>query len=392
MANPKERERTTDPTRVGSLAVTRRRAARPMIAAAALVGGAYLSIAAFVISVDPHNIYSWGNEPRIEAGHTPGDLVIDWIDVVAKDKTYNTFLVGSSVTKGYSPEAVEKVLGPDARVANLSYGGPRPNDRDLVLNRVRKNPNVERIILTFDWMYIRNPDDTNLSFPAFLYDDNIMNDLRQVNLPTTVRALKVMKGERIYRNPDVSSFAKYTDRMYREFQTDEKMSTISQLVNRYQANVGASSMKTCDSFGAIKDQLTPDLRALSQRGIKVDILIPVTSYAFYFARQTDISPTILDESMIARRCLVHGSMDLKNVRIFAFDSDPTIAGDLANYRDVGHIHGAPMLDMFISAIGDDRYLLTSENVELQEMTIRKAVENYRLTNTRVRRSSSRDDD
>jgi hypothetical protein len=391
MTNQTLREKQTPPP-IGSLAATRKRVARPMIVAAALVAVVYLSLTAFVIRIDPHNIYSWGHKMRIAAGQIPRDLVIDWIDVAAKDETYNTFLVGSSVTAEFTPETVEKVLGPDARVANLSYGGPRPKDRNLVLDRVGKNPNVERIILTFDWTYIRSPDVKNRSFPAFLYDDDILNDLRQVNLPTVVQAFKVAKGQRIYSNPDRDGFAKYTDQMYQKFQTADAMSDLAHLIKLYQTSVGASSMKTCDAFGAINDQLIPDLRAFSQRGIKVDILVPVTSYAFYFVRQTDISPTVLDQSMMARRCLVDGTKDLENVRIFAFDSDPKIAGDLANFRDVGHIYGAPLQDMFISAIGSDRYLLTSENLENQEITIRKAVENYNLTNTGVKRSSSTDND
>ena len=155
-----------------------------MVLAATLITALYLSLAALVIAVDPHNIYSWGAEPRIEPGDTPRDLVIDWIDVATKDPAYNTFLVGSSITAMYTPEYMQDVLGPDARVANLSYGGPRPVDRDLILDRLVESPNVEHVILTFDWTYMEDPDVANSSFPTFLYDGDITNDLRMVNPPT----------------------------------------------------------------------------------------------------------------------------------------------------------------------------------------------------------------
>jgi hypothetical protein len=367
----------------GAISATRKKAAGPMIAIAALITLVYLFLSVIVISVDPHNIYSWGSEPRIKENHTPGDIVIDWIEVAAKDQSYNTILVGSSVTKIYPPEKINKLLGHDVRTANISYGGPRPKDRDLVLKRVSEKPNVERIIMTFDAMYIRDQESVNLSFPAFLYDEGFSNDLRQVNLPTILRTLRVLKGERIYQNPDEGGFEKYTEDKNRSFHTKDKMHDLTRLIARYKPTIGALSNRSCDSFTAIQNQLAPSLRDISEWGIAVDILIPVVSYAYYYARQTDISPTVLDEALIARRCLVQAVKGLKNVRIHALDADPKIAGDLANYRDEGHLHGQKMLDMFISAINSDQFLLTSDNVEAQEQAIRQAVENYNLTNSNM---------
>ena len=149
---------------------TRWRAARPMILAAALITFLYLLLASVVIAVDPHNVYRWGANPRIEPDDTPRDMVIDWIDVATKDPSFNTFLVGSSITAMYSPEYLKAILGPETRAVNLSYGGPRPKDRDLVLDRLIDNPGVQHVILTFDWTYMVGPDVANSGFPTFLYD------------------------------------------------------------------------------------------------------------------------------------------------------------------------------------------------------------------------------
>ncbi len=364
-----------------SLSAVRWRATRPMLLAAIVISAVYLSLAAIVIAIDPHNIYRWGAEPRIEPGDTPRDLVIDWIDVAAKDPAYNTFLVGSSITAMYTPEYLENILGPDAHVANLSYGGPRPRDRDLVLDRLVENPAVQHVILTFDWTYMQDPEVTNSGFPTFLYDDDITNDLRMVNLPTIRRTFDILGGELTYSNPDDASYADFVKKMYDGFQRPSEMARIERLIKRNRTTIGASSGRDCDSFHAINDQLVPDIAALSARGVKVDILFPIVSYAFYYVRQNDISPTLLDEQMIARRCLVNAIGDLPDVRVFALDDDPAVAGDLANFREVGHVYDPAILQRFVTAMktGSDR--LTRENFANYETEIRSAVEEYRLTNS-----------
>ncbi|MDE0588563.1 hypothetical protein OU789_01330 [Halocynthiibacter sp. C4] len=365
----------------GKLAAIRWRAAKPMLIAAGLISCIYLSLAILVIAVDPYNIYKWGTEPRIQAGDTPRDLVIDWIDVAVKDPTYNTFLVGSSVTAMYTPEFLDDLLGSDARAMNLSYGGPRPRDRDMILDRLAEHPDIKNVILTFDWTYIRNPDITNRSFPTFLYDADITNDLRMVNLPTILQTFKILRGELTYSNPDDEIYSKFVQRMYDNFQTPAEMEKIERLVELYQAGIGASSGRDCESFQAINEQLVPSVRTLSERGVKVDILVPINSYAFYYVRRHDISATLLDEMMVARRCLVNAASDIPNVSIYAFDDDPAIASDLANFREVGHVFDPAVLHRFISAVktGSDR--LTKENFPSHENKIRLAVEQYRPTNS-----------
>lgn len=370
-----------------TLAAVRWRAARPMILAAALISAAYLSLAAVVISVDPHDVYSWGAQPRIEEGETPRDLVVDWIDVAAKDRTINTYLVGSSVTAMYTPEYLEGILGDGARVANLSYGGPRPHDRDLVLDKLGENPNLQRIILTFDWMYMQSPDETNNAFPAFLYDSDITNDLRMVNPQTILTTFDILRGNTTYSNPDDAIYTRFVDDMYDGFQKPGEMAKIGQAVERYQPRIGASSGRDCDSYPAINDQLIPDLKALSAKGVKVDIMIPIWSYAFYYIRQNDISSTLLDELMVARRCLVNASSDIANVRVFAFDDDPEIAGDLANFREVGHVYDSDILRKFIDVLNTGNHLLTADNFADHERAVRSAVENYRPTNSRMDRET-----
>ena len=360
---------------------TRWRAARPMILAAALITFLYLLLATVVIAVDPHNVYRWGANPRIEPDDTPRDMVIDWIDVATKDPSFNTFLVGSSITAMYSPEYLKAILGPETRAVNLSYGGPRPKDRDLVLDRLIDNPSVQHVILTFDWTYMVGPDVANSGFPTFLYDGDITNDLRMVNLPTIRKTFEIMSGKLTYDNPDDAEYQTYVKNMYVKFQRPSEIAKLGRMIERNRKDIDAKSGKDCHSFRSVNEQLIPDVRSLSERGVRVDILFPIESYAFYYVRQNDISPTLLDEQMIARRCLVNAVSDLSGVRVFALDGDPTVAGDLANFREVGHAYDPAILQRFVSAMKTGKDRITRANFATYERDIRNAVKEYRIANS-----------
>ncbi|WP_336961467.1 hypothetical protein [Sphingobium aquiterrae] len=366
-----------------SLQTVRARAALPMLLAFAFIGSVYLLLVTLVVAADPYDIYRWGKRPPLELSDTPRDEVVEWIDVATKNPKINTFLVGSSVTAMYSPSYMRALLGPQAVVYNLSYGGPRPKDRDMILDRLKKNPHVRRVILTFDWMYIRGPTVANRNFPTFLYDNHHMNDMRMVNLEAIDDAIDLLSGDLSYNNPDDRNYARYVRDQYRRFQRPSQMARLQRLIDQRRATIGASSGKTCASFGAIHEQLLPNLRAFSARGVKVDILMPVISYADYYARQTDIGPTMLDEQMIARRCLVLAVAHLPGIRVFALDGNPEIAGDLANFRDPGHVYNPVILRRFVAGIVTGKDQLTAASVDNYVREIRTAVQHYRVRNSHL---------
>lgn len=360
--------------------------ALPILGVAALIGLLYLALVALIVITDPYNIYGWGLKPRVEANDTPRDEVVKWVDVATKDSKFDTYLVGSSVTAMYTPDEIEAVLGPQTDAYNLSYGGPRPKDRDMILDRLSRNPNVRHIILTFDWMYIREPQVVSKRFPAFLYDDNVRNDLRMVNLPAIRRTFRILNGDRVYTNPDDALYQRYIDDQYRRFQTPSQMAHITRLIEQYRNTIAADSGRTCASYSAINKQLLPNLRLFSARGVKVDILMPITSYAVYYVRQTDIGPTLLDDQLTSRRCLVEAVDALPHIRVFALDHDPRVAGDLGNFRDPGHIYNPAILRRFLGGIATGKNQLTRANIGQYEARIRTEVKNYSVRNSYIARN------
>ena len=153
--------------------------------------------------------------------------------------------------------------------------------------------------------------------------------------------------------------------------------------------IDASSGRTCASFNAVDEQLVPRIRKFAERGVKIDVVIPILSYANYYFRMSDISPTMLDEVLTSRRCLVSALNGLANVRVFAFDQDPKIAGDLGKFRDPGHVYDPEVLNRTLTSLSTGENLLTEENVEEYVRRIRTEVKNYQIENSYLQRTEPR---
>lgn len=362
----------------------RLRAAAPMLAVFGGIWLVYLSVVATVLVTDPYDIYRWGSKVQFTANDVPRDNVIRLIDAVAKKTDINTFLVGGSTTAMYSPDDIENALGGKTVAYNLSYGGPRPMDRDIVLDQLAAIARSDRIIMTFDWMYILDPESMRQGFPEFLYDREILDDIRMVDLAAVARTLQILTGKVQYDSKDGERYAKFVEQQYRAFQEKSKMAKLQVLIEQYRPVIDAPSGRSCSSFNAIDEQLVPTLRKFNEMGVEVDILIPILSYANYYFRMSDISPTLLDEVLLSRRCLVEAVEGLHNVRVFAFDHDPAIAGDLANFRDPGHVYNPEILRKTLTSISTGNNILNRSNIDDYERRIRTEVKSYRLKNSRMR--------
>lgn len=366
----------------------RLRAAAPMLAVFGGIWLVYLSVVATVLVTDPYDIYRWGSKVQFTANDVPRDNVIRLIDAVAKKTDINTFLVGGSTTAMYSPDDIENALGGKTVAYNLSYGGPRPMDRDIVLDQLAAIARSDRIIMTFDWMYILDPESMRQGFPEFLYDREILDDIRMVDLAAVARTLQILTGKVQYDSKDGERYAKFVEQQYRAFQEKSKMAKLQVLIEQYRPVIDAPSGRSCSSFNAIDEQLVPTLRKFNEMGVEVDILIPILSYANYYFRMSDISPTLLDEVLLSRRCLVEAVEGLRNVRVFAFDHDPAIAGDLANFRDPGHVYNPEILKKTLTSISTGNNILNRSNIDDYERRIRTEVKSYRLKNSRMRISGN----
>lgn len=106
---------------------------------------------------------------------------------VARDKAFDSLIVGTSTTRLLRPEKMNEALG--GRFANLSLNSGTAYEQSQLLHLfVRHHPRPRAVVIGLDIVWCRIGETevkfTQVPFPPWLYDENPWNDLLHLfNLP-----------------------------------------------------------------------------------------------------------------------------------------------------------------------------------------------------------------
>ncbi len=352
-------------------------------AAVALVG-AYLLAAVFVVAVDPYDIYPWGMPTEQPATDTPDNSMLV-IEAAAKRPHIDVVMIGSSVSKTYTPEQILR-LAPGARQAwNTSYPAVRPADRALTIETFMHHSRPRRLILWFDAIYIYTAETKQERFPAYLYDETHLNDLRMVDQNGLAAAWSRMQGGGAFRQGE--SLERKVPALdaanYLSFQNSKSMQGVANLVRRGRLQVAAPWRVSCDHYTSINEQLMPELIALSRQRVHVDLVFPAYSVAAYYQTAFRGNGPSLPDTLNMRRCIVAATARLANVTVWATDADTATIKDLANYLNPTHLYGDAVLMRVLMRIGDPAFRIDASNVDAYLARLRTAVVGYDVENSRL---------
>lgn len=358
-----------------------------------LIFFAFWVVGIFILAVDPLNIYRWGYTPRLASDTYSPDAMPFLARAVARDPDIDTVLVGGSTSIAITQNLMAHFL-PDARKPfNISYSGPRPNDRATIIDQLLSYSKLHHVIVAFDDLYGFQKYSMLEGFPTYLYDNSALNDLRMVNPLNAELALRVARGE-VLSAPewDFGDYRNLRVQRLRSFQTPQAMEHMAELVRRYRPGIDKPTSRTCADFPALVNQLIPAAQKASRRNISFDVVILPYSLAAYYEWQgepgmtSELGASVMNNLLLARRCLVEGLRDMPKVRIFAFDDEDWITGDLANYDDPAHLSldNSKIYEHMLRSIGTDTHRLTVDNIDRDIASLRMRISNYHVTNSKVR--------
>jgi len=360
---------------------------RPFLPAVGALAAAYCLLALLLALIDPLALYPWGVSPQLKADSDYSMESTPYlVDAVAKDPGFDTLFIGGSTGHLYTPQMMEEILPNTRRAFNLSYGSPSAADRAAVAGLILRYSHARHFILEADWPYIVPAQDqrTAEAFPLYLYDDKWWNDLRDVNLQTIKLSLAVLRGNPLW----ISSWGKTLEqekyrKRYEAVQSAASIARLAAIIARHKAGVDAPSALTCDAMDTIGAGLVPWVRALSQRGAQVDLVVPPYSWMIYYQAGepggSSHRPTLLNDVLLMRRCVVQAVERIPGVRVFAFDDDSAISGDFRHYVDSGHLYDPGAGRYILQSIAAGEHRLTPDNIETKNAEIRSNVIHYQLT-------------
>jgi hypothetical protein len=365
---------------------------RPFLTCVVSIGTAYWALALALAWIDPFAVYSWGVAPQLKSSdeyslHSKPYLV----DTVAKSADIDTIFVGGSTGHFYTTQMMQEILPSTRRAFNLSYSGPAYPDREVVQRLLLDHSHGRRFIVEASWNYIVPKENQVVStaFPNYLYDNVWWNDLRAVNWETIKLTIALLQGKPLWIDAWTPSreYEGYR-RRYELLHRQDAIADFKGYISRNKASIDTPSKLTCESMNAIGDGLVPFVRALAKRGAEVDVLLPAYSWVmYYWTSETDkrrlSRPSLLNDLLTMRQCLVQSLDGLPGVRIFAFEDVPGLASDMRNYFDPGHLYNPEANRYILQSIARNEHRLTRANVETRNAAMKAAVIQYEFTNNTV---------
>lgn len=283
----------------------------------------------------------------------------------------DSIILGTSMLENTSAaEASAKVGG---KFFNISLSGSAFSERSIVLRRaLKKNP--KHVIYSLDSYYL-NCLSRSPSLPAYLYDDNPINDLKYYATFAYIR--KLFHANRGLAQSNLDRPGVWYDM---PFHRDRFGGIENWVAHKDNPQITTDLLQTlpaaAKSFAsASREEIhDPDRERQAKKYVEKYILEVVKGHEgtnFYFIfppysrlryammRRTRPKEFFLHQEIV--RYLVNKTKESKNIKIYGFE-DQDFLDDIANYKDLGH-YDQKFNSYFLDAIAAGKHELTPENVE-----------------------------
>ena len=248
---------------------------------------------------------------------------------MAKHMEYDSVILGSSMTVNFNTDWFAEELSLDA--IKLNYSGAYPKDQSNIMEIIfDSNDHVKAVFLGVDVMtYTGGVEETKYPIPAYLYDDNLLNDVQYL-LNKDVLLNYILRP---LADPDKTDLST----VYQSWWTDEYYN-IQWVMHNY---VQPEAVEEETPRDAYLDSVDRNLRVnicpyIEQNPDTVFyIFFPPYSILYWndVIRENHLEATMAEYQYIADLLL-----DYANVRVFFFPDQEEIVTDLNNYADYSHYH------------------------------------------------------
>lgn len=352
----------------------------PLAMVFALIAVALWVETLFVVSVDPYDAFPWGITVKLAPRYYSPEQVPYLLNLLAKDPQIDTILIGGSTAVPLTREKLKRIPGVHMPF-NFSYSGPRPADMRLVEQTLLARSRARHILVEFGWVFLLDEGDRSTHFPYFLYEVDPLGWPKMVNLSALKTASLLALHGGTFPSDGIGSYIAGRQAMYAAFQTHSNQMDLARNVQRYRGMIDTGTSPDCSRWHTLTDDLVPFVKAELRRGVSVDIIIPAYSLASYYDVSdghiySKINHNILGETLASRRCAVFALAGLPHTRVFAFDNDDWITGDIRNYRDSAHLWNPAVADFIVKSVANGDHQLDKGNFDRYAETLRKRVIAY----------------
>lgn len=248
---------------------------------------------------------------------------------VAKNSSYETALIGSSMSENFKASWFEDGVFGDSAV-KLCLQGAHFSDYQPMLETVLVHPELKNVVFSLDtYLLTNNPEDYPCMIPEYLSNDSILDDTHYVfNKSVLFRYIPSFLMENVKEGYNEDNAYAWSDQYnYDKYSARGAYNTKRPMSISPQKNIEYYYENT-DSF---LDSIIPYIE--SRKDVNFYFYCPPYSMLFwdFSFRCGNTVPEIgaLERTM-------NKLLEYENVRIFYFQDDLDIVTDLNNYRDYSH--------------------------------------------------------
>lgn len=259
-------------------------------------------------------------------------VVDDQVDMnpgLAAHMDYDSVLLGSSMTVAFDTDWFMEDMG--LKTQKLSYNGAYPKDQSIILNKVfrYKGNGVKRVFLGIDELnYSGDTGQTKFPVTDYLYDDNVLNDVKYVWNKTVLLDYVIKPVIDRENASDWSNIYKpwwqpmhYNLANVRLYYTPAEEIVDETAAEEYIAGIEAN----------LSTNILPYIEA--HPDTEYTIFYPPYSILYWYDayRRDQIDKIIAKYDYMTRRFL-----EYDNVEVYFFQNDEPVITDFNNYADYTH--------------------------------------------------------
>lgn len=328
-------------------------------------------VGAFNYAVDPFHYYR--GVSAFNHRFLPGFQRLQNVGL-ARNFSYETVVIGSSVTENFLSSYVGRIWGGQA--IKLSMSGATSYEQLLVLQQAIDTGQVRRVLWGLDAAsFYGSPHrvrDEQQPFPYFMYRSRAIPNVEYLlSLSTLEHSLRVLQGSGETNLDEL-------DTWYRQAQFGE-----AAVLKSWAGNCGLFGRK----FDPARSELLPptlhDMRESVARNlgtvirthpeIEFDLFFPPMATLIYVPVDIGLLPALLP----FRRAVAQQVMELPNVRVFDFQASPELIDDLDRYKDPMHFD-LRTAQQLIDAMRDGRNRANAEQLQADGEWLIGHVNHYTL--------------
>ena len=248
---------------------------------------------------------------------------------MAKHMAYDSVILGSSMTVNFDTRWFGEEMG--LHPLKLCYSGAYPKDQANIMDIIFDSGHrVDAVFLGVDvTTYTGGVEETKYPIPAYLYDDNYLNDVQYLYNKDVVLNYIL----RPLADPDKTDLAT----VYQSWWTDEYYN-IQWVMHNYEPSEIVESEAPADAYIESTDRnLRTNLCPYIEQHSDTVFYIFFPPYSILYwndvMRENHLEATLEEYRYIADTLLAYD-----NVRVFFFPDQEQIVTDLNNYADYTHYH------------------------------------------------------